>query len=61
MRQYLRSPILDNIAIRIDDCFGNRIQDYLVKDARFAKEDMSASTDGRLTANLSYISYYNKR
>lgn len=61
MRRYLRSPILDNIAIRIDDCFGNRIQDYLVKDARFAKEDMSASTDGRLTANLSYISYYNKR
>lgn len=61
MRKYLRSPILDNIAIRIDDCFGNNIQDYLVKDARFASETMSASTDGRLTANLSYISYYNKR
>lgn len=61
MRKYLRSPILDNIAIRIDDCFGNKIQHYTVKDARFASESMSASTDGRLTANLSYISYYNKR
>lgn len=61
MRKYLRSPILDNIGIRINDCFGNKIQNYFIKDARFTEESMAASTDGRLTANLTYNSYHNKR
>jgi len=61
LRKYLKSPTLHNLAIRIKDCFGEPIQSYTVKLARLINESMSASTEGRLTANLSYIAYYNKR
>lgn len=61
LRKYLKSPTLHNLAIRIKDCFGEPIQNYTVKLARLTNESMSASTDGRLTANLSYTAYYNKR
>lgn len=61
LRKYLKSPTLHNLAIRIKDCFGDPIQNYTVKLARLTRESMSASTEGRLTANLSYLAYYNKR
>lgn len=61
MRKYLKSPTLHNLAIRINDCFGVEIQKYLVKKARLINESMSSSTDGRVTVNLSYLAYYNKR
>lgn len=61
LRKYLKSPTLHNLAIRIKDCFGEPIQNYTVKLARLTNESMSASTNGRLTANLSYTAYYNKR
>lgn len=61
LRKYLKSPTLHNLAIRINDCFGEPIQNYTVKLARLVNESMSASTNGRLTANLSYKAYYNKR
>lgn len=61
LRAYLRRPTLHDLTIRMEDCTGTKIQEYVVKEARLQSESMSASTDGRLTANLSYISYYNKR
>ena len=61
LRKYLRSPTLKDISIKINDCFGDIINEYSVNSARLISEDMSASTDGRMTVNLSYKSYYNKR
>ena len=61
MRQYLRFPTVQDIAIKVNDCLGSKIQDYIVKDARLVGEQMAASADGRLTVNLQYKSYYNKR
>ena len=61
LRKYLRSPTVQDIAIKIDDCFGNKIQNYEVKNARLVGESMSASSQGRLTVNLQYKAYYNKR
>jgi hypothetical protein len=61
LRAYLRRPTLHDLTIRMEDCTGSKIQEYVVKEARLTSESMSASIDGRLTANLSYISYYNKR
>ena len=61
LRKYLKSPTVHDIAIKINDCFGVPIQHYVVKSARLIGESMAASTDGRMTVNLSYKSYYNKR
>jgi hypothetical protein len=61
MRKYIRTPTVQDISVKINDCFGNPIQHYTVKEARLIGEAMSASTDGRMTVNLSYKSYYNKR
>lgn len=61
LRKYMRTPTVQDIAIKINDCFGKPIQHYTVKEARLMGESVSASTDGRLTVNLSYKSYYNKR
>lgn len=61
LRKYLKSPTVHDIAIKINDCFGVPIQHYIVKSARLIGEDMSASTDGKMTVNLTYKSYYNKR
>ena len=61
MRKYLRNPHVEDIAIKINDCFGEPIQNYIVKSARLVGESMSASTQGRMTVNLTYKSYYNKR
>lgn len=61
LRGYLISPVVQDIAIRVKDCFGYTIQDYMVNNARLIGEQMSASTEGRLTVNLQYKSYYNKR
>ena len=56
-----RNPHVEDIAIKINDCFGEPIQNYIVKSARLVGESMSASTQGRMTVNLTYKSYYNKR
>ena len=61
LRKYMQTPTVQDIAIKINDCFGEPIQHYTVKNARLIAESMSASTDGRLTVNLRYKSYYNKR
>jgi hypothetical protein len=61
LRKYLKSPTVEDIAIKINDCFGNKIQNYEIKDARLLGENVSQSVDGRLTVNLQYQSYYNKR
>lgn len=61
MRKYIRTPTVQDISVKINDCFGDPIQHYTVKEARLISETMSASTDGRMTVNLSYKSYYNKR
>ncbi|MZH02242.1 MAG: hypothetical protein F3745_02230 [Nitrospinae bacterium] len=61
LRAYLRSPNVQDISIKINDCLGVTIQNYIVKKARLLKENMSASSNGRMTVNLEYISYYNKR
>lgn len=61
LRKYMRTPTVQDIAIKINDCFGEPIQHYTVKNARLIAESMSASVDGRLTVNLQYKSYYNKR
>lgn len=61
LRAYLRSPNVQDISIKINDCLGVTIQNYIVKNARLLKENMSASSNGRMTVNLEYISYYNKR
>lgn len=61
LRKYLRAPTLHDIAIKVNDCFGEKIEHYIVKEARLNGENVSASVDGRLTVNLTYNSYYNKR
>ena len=61
LRKYLISPTLEDIAVRINDCFGEKIEHYEINEARLVGESVSASVDGRLTVNLSYNSYYNKR
>lgn len=61
LRKYMRTPTVQDIKIMINDCFGEPIQYYTVKKARLISETMSASTEGRLTVNLTYKSYYNKR
>jgi hypothetical protein len=61
LRKYLKAPTVHDISIKINDCFDVPIQDYSVKRARLIGEDMSASTNGRMTVNLTYKTYYNKR
>ena len=61
LREYLINPILHDISIKINDCFGNKIEHYDVEQARLLSESMSSSVEGRLTVDLSYSSYYNKR
>ena len=61
LREYLIHPILHDISIKVNDCFGNKIEHYNVEQARLLSESMSSSVDGRLTVDLSYSSYYNKR
>lgn len=61
LRSYLRAPTVQDISIKINDCFGYPIQNYIVKDARLISEQMAANAEGRLTVNLEYKSYYNKR
>ena len=60
MRRYLRNPYVEDIAIKINDCFDQTIQNYIVKGARLIAEEMSASVDGRMTVKLTYKSYYNR-
>jgi len=61
IRKYLQNPKLEDLTIQINDCFGELIQKYSVKEARLISESMSASVDGRTTVNLTYKSYHNKR
>jgi hypothetical protein len=61
LRAYLTQPTLEDIAVKINDCHGDKIQHYNIKEARLISESVSAGVDGRLTVNLSYNSYYNKR
>jgi hypothetical protein len=61
LRSYLHKPTLHDLAIRIKDCDGKKVQNYTVVQARLVEESISASVGGRLTVNLSYNSYYNKR
>ena len=61
LREYLINPILHDISIKINDCFGNKIEHYEVEQARLLAESSSSSVEGRLTVDLSYTSYYNKR
>lgn len=61
LRKYMFTPTVENIAIKINDCFGDPIQHYTIDQARLVGESVSSSVDGRLTVNLQYKSYYNKR
>lgn len=61
LRGYLNQPTTHDIGVYINDCFGNKIQNYTVIQARLINESITASVDGVLTVNLSYKSYYNKR
>lgn len=61
MKEYLIKPKVEDISIKVDDCLGNKVQDYIVREARMVGEQVSASAQGRLTVNLTYNSYYNKR
>lgn len=61
LRKYMFTPTVEDIAIKINDCFGDPIQHYTIEQARLIGESVSSSVDGRLTVNLQYKSYYNKR
>lgn len=61
LREYLTNPILHDISVKINDCFGNKIEHYNVEQARLLSENTSSSVEGRLTVDLTYTSYYNKR
>ena len=61
LRSYLTQPTVEDIAVKINDCFGEKIEHYKIREARLIGESVSAGVDGRLTVNLSYNSYYNKR
>lgn len=61
LRKYMFTPTVEDIAIKINDCFGDPIQHYTIERARLIGESVSSSVDGRLTVNLQYKSYYNKR
>ena len=61
MKEYLIKPQIDDVLINIDDCFGQNVQNYVIKQARMIGEQVTASAEGRLTVNLTYNSYYNKR
>ena len=61
MKEYLIKPKVEDIAIIVDDCFGRPVKHYRVKEARMIGEQVSSSAEGRLTVNLTYNSYYNKR
>ena len=61
LKQYLLKPTLHDLEIKIHDCFGRKIQHYTVIQARLISEQVSASVEGRLTVNLAYKSYYNKK
>lgn len=61
LRKYMITPTVEDIAIKINDCFGDPIQYYTIKKARLVGESISSSVDGRLTVNLQYKSYHNKR
>lgn len=61
LRKYMFTPTVEDIAIKINDCFGDPIQHYTIEKARLVGESVSSSVDGRLTVNLQYKSYYNKR
>lgn len=61
LRKYMFTPTVEDVAIKINDCFGDPIQHYTIKQARLIGESVSSSVDGRLTVNLQYKSYYNKR
>lgn len=61
LRGYMVKPEAQDIAVKINNCFGEPIQHYTIKKARLIGETMSSSIDGRMTVNLSYKSYYNKR
>ena len=61
LRKYLISPNVRDVAIKINDCFGKTIQNYEIKSARLMSEGMQSSVDGKMTVDLSYKSFYNKR
>tara|TARA_B110000305_G_C19396102_1_gene617513 strand:+ start:1 stop:882 length:882 start_codon:yes stop_codon:yes gene_type:complete len=61
MKEYLIKPKIDDIAIKVNDCFGNKIHHYIIRQARMIGEQVTSSTEGRLTVILTYNSYYNKR
>jgi hypothetical protein len=61
LRKYMITPTVHDIGIKINDCFGDPIQHYNIEKARLLGESVSSSVDGRLTVNLKYQSYYNKR
>jgi hypothetical protein len=61
LRGYLNQPTIHDIGVYINDCFGKKIQNYTVVQARLINEAITSSVDGVLTVNLTYKSYYNKR
>jgi len=61
LRDYLYKPTLHDLAIEVKDCTGNKVQNYTVVQARLASEQIQSSVEGRLTVNLTYNSYYNRR
>lgn len=60
LREYLVNPVVQDISIKIDDCFGNNIENYNIGEARLLSESMSSSVEGRLTVDLTYTSYINQ-
>lgn len=61
LRKYMATPTVEDISIQINDCFDDPIQHYSIKKARLIGETMNTSVDGKLSVNLQYKSYYNKR
>ena len=61
LREYLISPNIEDVKIKINDCFGRTVHHYIISSARLVGESMSATAEGKMTVNLEYKSYYNKR
>lgn len=61
LREYLKSPNIDDVKIKVNDCFGRTVHHYSINSARLVGQSVSASVDGKMTVNLEYQSYYNKR
>jgi len=61
MRDYFTTPTLSNVSIQISDCEKNPVQNYTITSGRLVQESIQTSTEGVLSVDLTYVTYYNKR